>query len=105
MNRKTRIESILNRELPVYLMEVLDESSQHHVPEGAETHFKLVLVSDSFKGQSRVARHRLINKLLAEEFSQGLHALSMHLFTEDEWKERQGETSNSPHCRGGFKHG
>ncbi|WP_341272421.1 BolA family protein [Legionella birminghamensis] len=105
MNRTKRIEDCLHQHLSVHYLDVQDESGQHHVPQGAETHIKLILVSDAFKNQSRISRHRLINNLLADEFSRGLHALSMHLFTEEEWRARQGETQGSPPCRGGFNQG
>lgn len=86
MSRKIRIEELLNQELsPIYLS-VDDESSNHHVPQGAETHFKVTAVSSKFIDLSRIARHRLVNRLLANEFELGMHALSMHLYTPDEWE-------------------
>jgi BolA protein len=42
-----------------------------------ETHFQVVVVSDAFKGKSRVDRHRTINGLLAPELAAGVHALSI----------------------------
>ncbi|WPK27204.1 hypothetical protein PUMCH_004581 [Australozyma saopauloensis] len=43
-----------------------------------ELHFRLEVVSDSFVGKNMPARHRLIYKLLDDEFqNQGLHALQM----------------------------
>ncbi|WP_454781075.1 BolA family protein [Legionella sp. WA2022007384] len=102
MSRKNRIEQLVKQELvPIYL-NVEDESGNHHVPEGAQTHFKLTVVSSQFTDLSRVARHRLLNQLLKEEFELGLHALSMHLFTPDEWKSRGNSVLNSPVCKGGF---
>ncbi|GAA0393631.1 hypothetical protein GCM10009093_20290 [Brevundimonas terrae] len=44
---------------------------------GGETHFNLVVVSDAFEGQSRVARQRMVQKLLAEELAGPVHALSI----------------------------
>lgn len=102
MSRKIRIEATLNQDLaPVYL-QVDDESSHHHVPQGAETHFKATVVSSKFSDLSRIARHRLVNHLLTKEFDLGLHALSMHLYTPDEWEKNQ-IVPNSPTCRDGYK--
>lgn len=102
MSRKNRIEELVNQELaPVYL-NVEDESGNHHVPEGAQTHFKLTVVSSRFTDLSKIARHRLLNQLLKEEFELGLHALSMHLFAPDEWERRGNTVLNSPACKGGF---
>ncbi|MGL5741931.1 MAG: BolA family protein [Legionella sp.] len=103
MSRKNRIEELLNKELaPIYL-DVEDESMNHHVPEGAQTHFKVTVVSQHFTDLSRIARHRLLNRLLSSEFELGLHALSMHLFTVEEWEKRNATVLESPKCKGGFE--
>jgi BolA protein len=70
----------------------------HSVPENSETHFKVVLVSDAFEAKRAVARHQKVYKLLDEELKQGVHALSLHLYTLQEW---QGESPDSPNCMGG----
>ncbi|MCW8407847.1 BolA family transcriptional regulator [Legionella sp. PATHC035] len=102
MSRKNRIEELVSQELaPIYL-NVEDESANHHVPENAQTHFKVTVVSARFTDLSRIARHRLLNQLLKNEFDLGLHALSMHLFTPEEWDNRGKNVLNSPVCKGGF---
>jgi BolA protein len=63
-------------------LDVLDESDQHkghagHRPEG-ETHFRVYIVAEAFRGKSRVDRHRMINSALAAELSGGVHALAIH---------------------------
>lgn len=63
-------------------LKVLDESNQHAGHAGhqgrEETHFRIYIVSEAFKGKSRVARHRLINDLLADELKGTVHALAVH---------------------------
>lgn len=105
MSRKDRIEQLLTEQLsPIYLS-VEDESKNHHVPEGAQTHFKVIAVSHKFTDLTRVARHRLVNQLLDTEFTQGLHALSLHLFSSKEWEIRNHSVANSPACKDGYKNG
>src|ERR1700704_4890250 len=63
-------------------LEVVDESHQHvghagHRP-GGETHFRVYIVADAFKGKSRLERHRMINDTLAGELKGGVHALAIH---------------------------
>ena len=63
-------------------LKIVDESHQHeghagHRP-GGETHFRVYIVSDSFRGKTRVARHRLINDALAAELVDRVHALAIH---------------------------
>jgi len=45
---------------------------------------RLEVVSDRFDGLPAVRRHQLVYGLLGEEFSQGLHALSMSCKTAQE---------------------
>jgi BolA protein len=63
-------------------LRVLDESHQHeghagHRP-GGETHFRVYIVSEAFKGKSRIERHRMVNSTLAGELSGSVHALAIH---------------------------
>lgn len=44
---------------------------------GGESHFNLVVVSDAFEGQNRVARQRMVQKILAAELEGPVHALSI----------------------------
>lgn len=105
MSRRERIDQLIKNELNPSFLDVDDESSQHHVPEGAETHFKLSVVSEKFNNLNPLSRHRLINKLLADELNSGLHALSLHLFTPEEWQSRNQTTANSPACLDGYRNG
>jgi BolA protein len=99
MSRKERIELALRVLQPSHL-EVVDESHMHSVPEGAESHFKVVVVAPGFEGVSLVARHRRVNELVASELRAGLHALSIHAFSPAQWAERAADPE-SPACRGG----
>jgi len=88
--------------LPMHL-EVLNESNNHNVPEGSESHFKVLLVTDQFAGLSLVKRHRAVNQVLAEELQGGVHALALHTMTPEEWFEKGGQSPESPPCLGGGK--
>jgi BolA family transcriptional regulator, general stress-responsive regulator len=62
-------------------LNVVDESHLHkghagHRPEG-ETHFRVRIAAEAFRGVSRVQAHRLVNAALADEFARGLHALAI----------------------------
>jgi BolA protein len=63
-------------------LQINDESHMHaghagHRP-GGESHFRVYIVADAFKGKSRVDRHRMINEVLASELQGGIHALAIH---------------------------
>lgn len=84
---------------PDYLI-VVNESSQHNVPPGSESHFKVTLVSNTFQQKRLVARHQLVYAELQSLLSGGVHALALHTYTPEEWVERV-EAPASPRCRGG----
>ena len=81
-------------------LEVLNESGNHNVPPGSESHFRVTLVSEAFDGEKLIARHRAVNKALADELAGPVHALALHTYTPAEWAERGG-TPESPPCLGG----
>ena len=101
--RAQRIESALDAGLELLHLEVVDESGNHSVPDGAESHFKVVAVSADFEALSRINRHRRLNELLQQEFDSGMHALAIHAYTAEEWQSRFGEAPMSPPCLGGSK--
>ena len=95
------IEKLQKAHNPVHL-DVTNESHMHNVPPGSESHFKVVAVTEEFNGKMLVARHRLINKALAEELEGPVHALALHTMTPDEWA-KKGAAPESPPCLGGGK--
>lgn len=103
MTVQQEIERKLRAALGPDHLEVLNESHQHSVPPGSESHFKVVVVADAFLGQSRLARHRTVNSLLAGELAGGVHALSLHTFSGAEWADAGDGAPESPPCLGGSK--
>jgi BolA family transcriptional regulator, general stress-responsive regulator len=97
MTRKKRLQDTLSSTLLPVFLDIQDESGNHQRP-GVETHFKVILVSEKFKNTTRIARHREVNQLVADEFETGLHALSLHLYTPEEWEARGQSKPNSPPC-------
>ena len=85
--RSTLIAKLTGALSPTRL-EVVDESARHagHAgarPEG-ETHFRVTVVSGSFRGLSRVARQRLVYGVLADELTGHVHALALTTLTPEE---------------------
>ncbi|HCN35621.1 MAG: BolA family protein [Acinetobacter johnsonii] len=78
-------------------LEVVNESSGHggYFP-GKESHFKVIVVSESFEGLRLVQRHQKIYAVAGELLSPGkIHALAIHAFLPTEW---QGQDTSSPNC-------
>lgn len=96
-----QIEQKLRTELSPSYLKVLNESYMHNVPEGAESHFKVIVVSDDFEGERLLSRHRTINSILADELANHIHALAIHTYSEAEWQALDTElVPNSPDCMG-----
>ncbi len=68
---------------------VVEDQSHKHMghagarPEG-ETHFRVEIVATAFEGQSRLARQRMVYKVLADELAGPVHALALTALTPTE---------------------
>ena len=91
MDRVSWIEKTLSAALaPVHLV-VEDESALHAGHAGAAAgggHFRVLIVSQAFRGQSPVARQRAVYAALGDAMRSTIHALALRTLTPDEW-ERQ----------------
>ncbi|WEK44280.1 MAG: BolA family transcriptional regulator [Candidatus Sphingomonas colombiensis] len=62
-------------------LDVLNESAQHRGHMGddgsGESHFRVIVESAAFAGQSRVQRQRLVNQALADLLREKVHALAI----------------------------
>lgn len=103
MDRKQFIQTTLSEALKPTHLDVIDESHMHSGPK-QETHFRVVIVSDSFQNLTKVARQRLVFGLLQNELNSGLHALALRTLTPEEWeKEGAKDSLSSPVCHGGSR--
>jgi BolA protein len=79
------IEDIIKEKIQKSLMpEVLileNQSAQHAGHAGddgsGESHFHLKVVSEKFRGLTRIDQHRLVNEILSDELSSRIHALAL----------------------------
>jgi BolA family transcriptional regulator, general stress-responsive regulator len=67
-------------------LNIVDESAMHagHSGNNGGGHFKLYIVSEAFKVQTSVARHRSIYETLADLMPNRIHALSITALTPEE---------------------
>ena len=90
------IKSLLESSFNIHLLEITNESYMHNVPEGSESHFKVILVSDSFKDVPKIKQHQTIYKALGNIMNQ-IHALSIHSFDKEEFNNNP-MIIDSPNC-------
>ena len=69
MQVRNRIAEKLTAAFAPQSLDVVDELHRHeghagHRP-GGETHFRVNIVSEAFRGKSRIERHRMINQTLS----------------------------------------
>ncbi|KAM9723800.1 bolA-like protein 1 [Menidia menidia] len=74
----------------------------HAVPPGAESHFRVLVVSPRFQGLAPLQRHRLVNQALRQELASSVHALAIQAKTPQQWASNPG-LDKSPACLGGSR--
>ena len=99
MEVQTRIDAKVRAAFSPVHFELTNESSLHNVPQGSESHFRLLIVSAHFDGRSAVQRHKDVYRALAQEMDGPVHALGLQTFTPAEWEDRG--RLDSPPCLGG----
>lgn len=87
-SQRTRaIEDALREGIGADYVSVVDQSALHAGHAGAEGggHFQVLVVSERFRGLTRVAAQRLVYAALADLMVKDIHALSMRTLTPEEW--------------------
>src|SRR5216110_2941366 len=88
MHRRDRITEKLTEAFAPARLDVVDESHLHAGHAGArpggETHFRVTIVAEAFRGKSRLDRHRMVNETLSSELAGGVHALAIHAAAPEE---------------------
>ena len=98
MKIQSLLEEKLQKGLRPALLKVINESSNHNVPEGGESHFRVLVVSDKFSDLSLIKRHKMVHDLVGEEIKEKIHAFSQQTLTPREFEERGGVLPPSPPC-------
>jgi len=82
-----QIRSALEREFAPRALEIIDDSARHAGHAGAAGgagHYRVLLVSDAFRGRSALERHRLVYAALAPLMAGAVHALNITARTPEE---------------------
>jgi BolA protein len=84
-----RLEEKIKTSLHPTHLEIADESSKHFShSKTMDSHFDVTIVSTVFQGMPRVQRHRYMYELFSKELKGPIHALSLHLFTPEEYTKK-----------------
>jgi len=90
------IKDLLIDKFDPSILSIINESYMHGVPEGSESHFKVVIVSKYFKDIKSIKRHQEIYKVLNNTM-ESIHALSIQAFNEEEYQ-KNPKIIQSPNC-------
>lgn len=78
-----RMAEKLGQALAPSFLEIIDESHHHAGHSGArpdgESHFRIRISAPALSGLSRVAQHRKVNEVLADELKSRVHALAIEV--------------------------
>lgn len=75
------LEEKLTQAFAPVSLEVINESHLHSGHAGddgsGESHMRIKIVSDAFKGMGRLARHRAVYEIVQPKIDEGLHACAI----------------------------
>ncbi|MGI9345051.1 MAG: BolA family protein [Gammaproteobacteria bacterium] len=102
-SREQRIKKLLQAQLAPVFLSVEDESANHSGKAGAQSHYRIQIVSDAFASLNRIQRHRAVYAALQGELSSGLHAVSLKALSPAQWDTLNGQEPSqyfpdSPDC-------
>ncbi len=86
-----RLHTLLTEAISPQHLEIIDDSARHRGHPGAAAgggHFNVIAVSEVFAERPLTARHRLVYNAVSELMPHTVHALSLKLFTPEEWQAR-----------------
>lgn len=97
MTVQSLLEQRLQEGLDPILLKVINESPNHNVPEGSESHFHVLIVSEKFSKLNLIKRHQMVHQLIAKELKK-IHAFSQKTLTPEEFERQGGVLPSSPPC-------
>lgn len=81
MSVEAKMRERLMMALEPQRLDIVNESELHaghrSSPGTGNSHFRVLIVSEKFSGQSRVARHRMVNETLKDLIGNPIHALAL----------------------------
>ena len=92
MDRVPWIEATLRQAFAPQHLVVEDESARHAGHAGAASgggHFRVLIVSEVFRGQDLVHRHSAVYAALGTAMQSEIHALALRTLTPEEWQRGQ----------------
>ena len=89
MKRKSKIEKVIkiisNHIIFLFLMSQNNIEAIQGFREGVESHFEIVIVSKIFDNKNKIDRHRMVNKILKDDYSKDLHSVTIKALTLEEF--------------------
>ena len=83
---KSKILELLYKNININDIKIndLSDKHRHHASSDGGGHFKITIVSDDFKNESLLIRHKKIYTILDSMLKKEIHALSLKTLTKEE---------------------
>ena len=83
---KSKIIDLLHKNLNIdsIVFKDLSEKHKNHITSNGGGHFKITIISDDFKNESLLNRHKKIYSILGSMLKKEIHALSLKTLTTKE---------------------
>ena len=86
-----KIKEKITQSLHPTQLNIEDDSHKHathneNPSKSTISHLRITVISTIFNDKTKIARHKVMYKLLKQEFEEGLHALQLTCLTPEEWK-------------------
>ncbi len=82
------MEAVIRERLAVLApvaVELVDEDHQHVGHGATGGHWQLTIVSEAFRGQAPLARHRMVYEALGDLMKREIHALRIEAFAPEQF--------------------
>jgi BolA family transcriptional regulator, general stress-responsive regulator len=94
MSIAQHIQSKLEHAFAPIHLEVINESHMHRM-QASESHFKVIVVSETFVGMRLMQAHQAVYRVLQDEMQQ-IHALALHTYEPQQWSSHQMKMDSPP---------
>ena len=89
MTLEESIDKKINDNLSPSFFKIINFSDQHknhYAGDNKDTsHIKIIIVSESFDGHSRIERERIVHNILKEEILTEIHSIRLKLYIKSEY--------------------
>ncbi|QCI16127.1 BolA family protein [Buchnera aphidicola] len=93
-----KIKNYLKSQIKITFIKINNNSHLHHNLKKSFTHLSIIIISNDFINQKTINRHRIIFSKISQIIKEKIYSITLHAYTENEWKARQYKINENPEC-------